>query len=227
MDIDNIKKSLARFELFNELGHEQIELLTKYSQILNLSQDSYVFNRGDSAQGLYLLIAGQIKLGIASTQGIEKIISIISPGNSFGESGLFLEQQLPFYAKAIINSEVLLVSGHTIRLLLDSDANLARKMQERLSDCLHQMIHDIETLSFQNAIQRFIGYLLQISANAVNAEIITLPIRKGAIASMLNTTPETLSRSISKLQHIGLIDVKGNRIIITDVVKLRKFTIDH
>ena len=154
------------------------------------------------------------------------VFSIVSTGESFGETGLFLEDQLPFYAQATINSQVLLVPECIMNSLFDSNANVARKMQEKLSISLHQMIHNIEMLSFKTAVQRFIDYLLQITANSAIADCVLLPTKKGTIASILNITPETLSRSINELQRNQLIKVNGDRITIKDFVKLRKFKMD-
>ena len=65
------------------------------------------------------------------------------------------------------------------------------------------------------------GYLLQISAKAEDATKIRLPANKATIASLLNLTPETLSRILNKLQQLGLIEVDGNDLTIADVKKLR------
>ena len=47
------------------------------------------------------------------------------------------------------------------------------------------------------------------------------------IASLLNLTPETLSRTIAKLQQLGLIEVSGKEITITDLAKLRHYDLSH
>ncbi|OIQ91157.1 cAMP receptor protein [mine drainage metagenome] len=223
----DIKKALAQFALFNGLDNVQLELLAKYSQELSVSRGQHVFSRGDTARGLYLLLKGQLKLGVTSILSVEKVVSIIGPGESFGETGLFLDNQLPFYAKATMNSKILLVPEYMVHSLLDSNANVARKMQETLSVSLHQMIHDIETLTLPTAIQRFAEYLLRISNKSTKADNIILPVRKETIASILNITPETLSRCINKLNKIGLIEVNGNHVAITDIVKLRELGFDN
>lgn len=69
-----------------------------------------LFNRGDQAQGYYLLLEGQIKLGVTSPQGDEKILGMFQPGQSFGEAVLFLERSFPVSAHATIDSEVLRVN---------------------------------------------------------------------------------------------------------------------
>lgn len=218
-----ISQTLSEFFMFRELNTEQIARIAEHSQIIDFPKGTSVFNRGDAAVGLYILLEGQLKLGVTSPQGTEKIISIVTPGESFGEAILFLERQFPVYAQAILDSQVLLVPKNLIFSMLDHDAMFARKMLAGLSIRMHQLVQDIEMLSLQSCTQRFIGYLLQISADAPDASNITLPASKTTIASLLNLTPETLSRTLAKLQQLGLIEVNGKDVMITDVKKLRKY----
>ncbi len=218
-----ISQTLSEFFMFRELNSEQIAKIAEYSQIIDFPKGTSIFNRGDAAVGLYILLEGQLKLGVTSPQGTEKIISIVVPGESFGEAILFLERQFPVYAQAIMDSQVLLVPKNLIFSMLDHDPMFARKMLAGLSIRMHQLVQDIEMLSLQSCTQRFIGYLLQISADAPDASNITLPTSKTTIASLLNLTPETLSRTLAKLQQLGLIEVNGKDVTITDVKKLRKY----
>ncbi len=218
-----ISQTLSEFFMFRELNAEQIARIAEHSQLIDFPKGTSVFNRGNAAVGLYILLEGQLKLGVSSPQGSEKIISIVSPGESFGEAILFLDRQFPVYAQAILDSQVLLVPKNLIFSMLDHDAMFARKMLAGLSIRMHQLVQDIEMLSLQSCTQRFIGYLLQISADAPDASNITLPASKTTIASLLNLTPETLSRTLAKLQQLGLIEVNGKDVMITDVKKLRKY----
>jgi CRP-like cAMP-binding protein len=223
MDKAFVSRTLAGFFMFSELTAEQVEMIAGHCQLLDVPRGSTIFNRGDSARGFYLLLRGQLKLGLTSPQGMEKVISIISPGESFGEAVLFLERQFPVYAQATLDSQVLLVPKSVIFSLIDSDPLVARKMLAGLSVRMHKLVQDIEMLSLQSCTQRFIGYLLQISADTDDASSVMLPASKTMIASLLNLTPETLSRTMTKLQQAGLIEVHGKDITITNVARLRGF----
>ena len=218
-----ISQTLSAFFMFKELSAEQISNIAESSQLIDYPRGTSVFNRGEAALGLYILLKGQLKLGVTSPQGSEKIISIVSPGDSFAEAILFLERQFPVYAQATLDSQVLLVPKSLIFSMLDNDTMFARKMLAGLSVRMHQLVQDIEMLSLQSCTQRFIGYLLQISADASDASNVRLPASKTTIASLLNLTPETLSRTMAKLQQQGLIEVNGKDVMITDVKKLRSY----
>lgn len=224
MDMLSIAVLLPRFHLFSELNAEQLEYVAKETQYLSVQRGHILFNRGDPAHGLFLQQTGQVKLAVTAPQGTEKIIGIIGPGESFGEAIIFLNRPFfPIYAQATTDSQVLLIPKAVIFNLLDRDNTVARKMLAGLSLRNHQLVQDIESVALLTCTQRLIGYLLQISAEAADSSRIMLPASKTNIASLLNLTPETLSRTMLKLQQSGLIDVHGKEITIINVAGLRNF----
>jgi len=224
MDKAGIASLLPKFSLLSELDSDQIDSVAAETQFLNSQRGEILFNRGDPTSGLYLLYRGQVKLAVTSPQGTEKIIGLIGPGESFGEAIIFLDRPFyPVYAQATTESQLLLVSKHVIFDLLARDNTVARKMLAGLSLRNHQLVQDIESVSLLTSTQRLIGYLLQMSADSSDSSRVTLPASKTNIASLLNLTPETLSRTLLKLNQEGLIEVHGKDITITNVAGLRRF----
>ncbi|MDI1360958.1 Crp/Fnr family transcriptional regulator [Methylotenera sp.] len=223
MDKAHIALRLSQFYMFSELQPAQIEPLANGTRMIDAPRGGILFNRGDRAHGFYLLLEGQIKLGVISPQGDEKVIGLIQPGESFGEAVLFLERTFPIYAQATLDSKVLLITRDAIFDILDNDVTVVRRMLAGISARNRQLVNDIESISLQNSTQRLIGYLLQISADSPNPERVQLPANKLTIASMLNITPETLSRVMLRLQTAKLIEVNGKEIVITNVAGLRNF----
>jgi CRP-like cAMP-binding protein len=223
MDKSLIAHRLTEFYMFSELQPAQIEHLTNGTRLIDVPRGNTLFNRGDRAHGFYLLLEGQIKLGVISPQGDEKVIGLIQPGQSFGEAVLFLERSFPIYAQATMDAKVLLITREAIFNILDNDVTVVRRMLAGISARNRQLVNDIESISLQNSTQRLIGYLLQISTDSPNPERVQLPANKLTIASMLNITPETLSRVMLRLHNAGLIEVNGKEIVITNVAGLRTF----
>lgn len=227
MDMLNIAGFLPRFHLFTELNIEQLDYVAKETQCLSAPRGQILFNRGDPAHCLFLLMSGQVKLAVTAPQGTEKIIGIVGPGESFGEAIIFLNRPFfPIYAQTTTDSQVLMIPKAVFFNLLDRDNTVARKMLAGLSVRNHQLVQDIESVALLTCTQRLIGYLLQISAEAADSSRIMLPASKANIASLLNLAPETLSRTMLKLQQTGLIEVHGKEITIIDVAGLRDFECD-
>lgn len=223
MDKIQIAKKLSEFYLFSELQSSQIEQLATGTRLLEVPRGTTLFSRGDKAHGFYLLLEGQVKLGVISPQGDEKIIGLIEAGHSFGEAVLFLERSFPIYGQVTVDAKVLLITRDAIFDILDNDVMVVRRMLAALSARNHQLISNIESISLQNSTQRLIGYLLQMSSESENSSLIRLPASKLTIASMLNITPETFSRVMLRLDSAGLIKVNGKDITIISVEGLRNF----
>ncbi|PKO50232.1 MAG: Crp/Fnr family transcriptional regulator, partial [Betaproteobacteria bacterium HGW-Betaproteobacteria-20] len=151
MDKTIIAQRLSEFYMFSELQPAQIERLVAGTRALDVPRGGTLFNRGDRAHGFYLLLEGQVKLGVISPQGDEKVIGLIQPGQSFGEAVLFLERSFPIYAQAILDAKVLLITRDTIFDILDNDVTVVRRMLAGISARNRQLVNDIESISLQNS----------------------------------------------------------------------------
>ena len=221
----NIEALLTHVALFNGLAPDEIGRIAQAPREIHISKGDTLFHRGDICTGFHLLVYGQIKLTFTSAQGNEKIVEIISQGQSFGEAIMFLDKPYVVSAQALGDSMLLHVSKTAIYEELEHDYMLARKMLAGMAMRLHQLMNDVESYSLHSGKQRIIGYLLrELPENEQNGNNVTLTLlaNKGAIASRLNLTQEHFSRILHELSDLGLIIVEGKKIHIPSVINLRK-----
>jgi len=93
-------------------------------------------------------------------------------------------------------------------------------MMAGLSYRLLGFIRNVERYSLQNSTQRVIDYLLQLSAFQ-GSNNIHLELKKHLVASLLNLSPETLSRVLHQLMNKQLIKVYGATIHIDSAEALK------
>lgn len=216
---------LANIPLFREMTPEEIERIAQGTRELHLTRGDVLFQRGDPSSGFYVVVYGQIKLALSSPQGIEKVVELFGPGQSFGEAVMFMGKPYPVYSQALADSLVLHITKSVVFGGIDNDPAFCRKMLAGLSIRLHRLIHYVESFSLRSSVQRVIGYLLQDLEEIEEGQDIhiNLPANKNVIASNLNITPETFSRILHNLSDEGLIEVKGKDVRIRDVAKLRAY----
>lgn len=220
----DIGRVLANLPLFQQLNDGEIANLAAGTREIGLGKGQILFQKGCWLDGFYVTVYGQIKLAFSSPQGHEKVVSIVGPGQSFGEAVMFMETSCPVMAQALEDSRLLYIAKQSIFTAIDHDSAFARRMLAGLSIRLHSLIQDVEGYSLHTSAQRVIGFLLQLAGNATeNYAECTLPASKHIIASRLNLTPETLSRVLHRLNEAGLIDVKGKCIAIADTTRLSQF----
>ena len=222
----DISQILSRLPLFQKLAPEQIAALQPACRERRLPKGEMLFQKGDAANGFFVVVFGQIKLAFPSVQGNEKVVQILGPRESFGEAVMFLGSPYPVFAEALADSLLLHIGSAPVFELLASDPLFARRMLAGLSTRLHSLVQDVETYSLRSSAQRVVGYLLQHCPQDGPGEgpvDISLPTSKQVIASRLNLTPETLSRIFHDLASNGLINVSGKQITINDVRRLSEF----
>ena len=220
----NIEALLANVPLFNGLEADDIARIARGTREVNAARGDILFHKGDQACGFYLIVYGQVKLAFTSAQGNEKVVDILSQGQTFGEAVMFMDKPHMVYAQTLSDSQLLHIAKTVIIEELEKDPKLGRKMIAGLSIRLHHLVTDVESYSLQSGRQRIIGYLLRDNVESDERSLsVTLPTNKGIIASRLNLTQEHFSRILHELSEKGLILVKGRKISIPDVEKLRTY----
>lgn len=217
-------EELLQSHLFQALDEEQWRQLMPHISMRSLQQGEHLFNEGDTADVFYLLRRGQVKLYRLSPSGQEKVIEIVSPGQSFAEALMFLE--LPAYpvsAQALSEAELFVIANRGFVQQLSRSVDTCFRVMGNLSVRLRGLLNEIDALTLQNATLRLVNYLLRLFAEQEEQHAITLPAAKNIIASRLSIQPETLSRILTNLTAEGLISVDGLTITVLDAERLRRY----
>ncbi len=187
----------------------------------NITAKETLFVEGSQAYAFYLLLSGGVHLISESTQGNEKIVEIMQAGDLFAEAVAFLGGRYPVMARAEENSEVLEIPLAPFLQQLEERPQLMRQMLARLSMRLHFLVKELRQMSVENADERVLRFLLEVSAREQGSIQFTLPAKKRSIATRLGLAPETFSRVLRKLQDRNLLTIQGKTVIIPDLSKLR------
>jgi CRP-like cAMP-binding protein len=216
---------LSRIPLFEGLAPEELAKMAKGVHQQRVAKGETLFRQGDPCTGFHVLVYGQIKLGLSSPQGAEKVVEIIQAGQSFGEAIMFMDKAYFVFAQALTDSLLLHISKAAIYDELQADHAFVRKMLAGMAMRLHQLMIDVESYSLHSGTQRVIGYLMHELPDhelAKDNVVLELATNKGVIASRLNLTQEHFSRILHDLIELGLIVVDGKRIQIPSMSKLQK-----
>ena len=220
-----VRSFLANLPLFRELSAGEIERLAQGTREWQVARGQILFQRGDPCEGFHVIVYGQVKLAFNSADGMEKVVEIMGPGQSFGEAVMFMDKPYPVYSQALADSLLLHIAKATVFEGIERDPSFARRMIAGLSRRLHGLISDLEAYTLQSGTQRVIGYLLNAvpEGETTGAPLeLRLPASKTVIASRLNLTPEHFSRILHELTDAGLIRVEGRSFHILDVEGLRR-----
>ncbi|TAM49482.1 MAG: Crp/Fnr family transcriptional regulator [Paraburkholderia sp.] len=220
-----VQDFLARMPLFNELSEEELDRVALGTTQQQVARKEMVFHCGDPCTGLHAVVYGQIKLSVTSPLGEEKVVRLVSPGDSFGEALMFLGKPYFVSAQALSDSLLLHVTKAAIVDGLRTDPDFACKMLAGMSARLHALMRDVEAYSLRTGTHRVISYLLAQKGEPEPGceepgRRVLLEAGKKMVASRLNLTPEHFSRILHELGTRGLVTIRGREILIPDPSKL-------
>ncbi|MDA8328763.1 MAG: Crp/Fnr family transcriptional regulator [Betaproteobacteria bacterium] len=214
---------LANIPLFSALQPLEIKHISRGSRVLKVDHGEILFHSGETASGFHIMVYGQIKLAFTSSQGMEKVVRLVEPGECFGDEFMFLDKPYLVSAQAITDSCLIYVEKKVLLDAIEQNPGFAHKMLGGLSEQLYILAQDMEAYSLRSCVQRVIGYLLQ-SKERKGILYFNFPATKLIIASYLNISPETFSRILRELSAAGLIRVEGKQVAVLDIDRLRVYS---
>lgn len=184
------------------------------------------FKKGDllTKQGMFLshiiyVRKGFVKLFVEK-DGELIILSIAKPGTFIGVQALYGEPVFPFSAEAMTDTEVCLKDIGVFRDLVLENPEFAKGVIELLNAFLMQSYKRMYALSTKQINSRFSELLMYLSSTFYESNPFKLTISRKEIASLISTSPESISRLISEFKEQGVIRVSGQTIEIMDSDKL-------
>lgn len=218
---------LAENSVFATLDKPYLLHLFQRSHLHAFQRGDKVYGAGQACEGLYAVLDGFIKVYARASDGHEKVIDVVSRGQTLPGTHPVLAGLHQHHACALGDAVVLVVPHAVLRNELHRSGEVANRLLDDAVRQVRRMMREIETTSLCSAMQRVCDYLLSLPAlmeqtdeiGDVNApdgakaeRVVLLPVSKGVVASLLSITPEHFSRVLRELQTEGLIDMQHRTI---------------
>jgi CRP/FNR family cyclic AMP-dependent transcriptional regulator len=208
-----VLKSVPMFATFSQ---DQLQALVAMIMRRNAPRGSAVMHEGDVADCLYVVISGRLKVMVGEADGKETILSIIGPGEFFGEMGLIDDNPRSASVVAIEPCELLSLTRRDFRKCLVENLGLAMAVMRVLVRRLREADRKIGSLAMLDVYGRVARLLLDMSENVNGQKVVTKRITKQDIARMVGASREMVSKVMKDLQTSGYIEVQGSTIVLRD-----------
>jgi len=210
------EKELDDFSYFSFLKEEDLKRLKDISVKKYFNKDEILFYKGEEPKYLHLLTKGIVKLYTHDHKDNEVIIHNLMGPSLIAEIANYEEMPYPANCAFETRAEVLLIDYEKFKaeFLLKPEISMffIKSLTKKIK-----------------ALESFISY--NISSNSIEKiakflhdnESILINLKQVKIAQILNITPETFSRKISKLKKDGVIQNEKGYIKILDHDRLKEF----
>ena len=204
---------------FSGLSSIELEAISKLVFEKTYEREEMLLLEGETAEALYFVASGAVKVFKTSAEGKEQILTIIRPGESFNEVPVFNGGLNPASAQAMVPVLLYGIRKNDIEVIIRNYPQVASNVIKVMANRLRHLVSLVEDLSFRNVIGRVAKILLD---NAGDGAAPGPRLTQRDMAAMAGTAREVVSRSLKKLEEDGVIRIDRHRIIINNRDALNK-----
>lgn len=223
---EQMLRLLESMPLLDGLARTSLQRLAAATQVREYPPGATVFARGSEPTGLFFVIEGGVKLVAMGPDRRSRVVELFERGRPFGEIGVITAQTYRMWTETTTTSTLLHIDKGAVLATIARDHDLTRRMLDAVTARTQRLIDTIGLASPNTSDARIAAYLLDLAApfdlSGERKPLLVLPATKGTIASLLNLTPESFSRSLGRMRDAGLITVAGRRIRICAPLRLRE-----
>ena len=197
---------IADIPMFSDLDKQFHKELSDSIYIKKFTKNSIVFYEGDESDYLHILLKGSIRLYKTSPKGSEVQIKRMKAPDTIGEYACFEKEPFPATCEFITDGVMGLLHFDKVYKYLDDkefSLGLIKSLTSKVM-ILSALVHKETILSSEAKVA---DLMLENTA-------IFNRLKNNEIAAILNLTPETFSRIMSKFKKESIISVKSNTLTI-------------
>lgn len=220
--------SLRQTKLFAGLPEEVLQKAAARAAILRLSRGEMLYSEHEEAAGLFVVVEGELRSIRQNLDGREQVLSTERSGATLSEVPVFNGGKYFSTVIADAPSVVLCIHHKDVHQICREHPELLWNVARVLSHQVRHCAELIESLALRNVDQRLALFLLTVvqdrAVRAGEGVVFELTLTRPEIASRVGSVREVVSRSLSHLHEIRLIELRGKRLVIVpNVNALREF----
>jgi len=211
------RELLRKIHLFADLTDRESDTILDLMREKSVAKGTTVFHQNDSGGGLYLILAGSVKISRTGRDGRDVTVAMLHEGNFFGEMSLLDGQPRSASATALQPTRLLVLDREHFQRYVLAQARIMAKLLRELSKRLRAADQTIENLalgSVQDRLVCLMGHLGRPSRDRAGTGFIERAPTHQELAEMVGSSRETVTRALAAMEKAGLIAVDKKRITL-------------
>lgn len=199
---DALREALRETILFGELDDGQLDHIAAAGSVQSLQRNVVLFEEGDEPGEFYLVLSGRVAIAQESDDGRESLLAVLGPGELFGEMGFLDGHNRSAQARALEESEVLVVPYAELRLLYENHPTALWSAVQLLARRLRATDQALSDTVFLDVMGRTAKRLLEMAGDEDEFE---MPLTQEELASMVGASRERVNKAIHAFVRLGWI----------------------
>jgi CRP/FNR family cyclic AMP-dependent transcriptional regulator len=217
---------LENFNLLEGLSKEEMMHIDSTTVMMNAKKGQYIYFPEDPSRSIFFLKEGRIKIGNTSEDGRENILTILQPGEIFGELALTGEDKREDYAQAMDQGVVICaMSTGDMEKLMQRNTHMGMRLTKLIGFRMRKMERKLKSLIFKDARTRIIDFIREMAEEigrpAGDEIFIRHSLTHQEIANLTASSRQTVTTVLNELRAANIINFERKRILVRDLEKLK------
>jgi CRP/FNR family transcriptional regulator, cyclic AMP receptor protein len=212
--------------LFAGIETDAALALLSTMSVQTLPRGEVVFREGDPGDCLYVIGTGKVKLGRRSSDGRENLLSVLGPGEMFGELSLFDPGPRTATTTVVADATLYALSHPELIGWLEKYPAVAKHLLGALARRLRRTNETLADLVFSDVPGRVAKALLDLSRRfgepTDDGLRVAHDLTQEELAQLVGASRETVNKSLADFAARGWVRREGRAVVLLDIERLER-----
>jgi CRP/FNR family cyclic AMP-dependent transcriptional regulator len=221
--------SLRRLALLRFASTETLRRIDGEGKHLSFGKGQEIVARSEDADEVFIVLSGLARVTVFSASGKAVNFRRVGPGDLFGEFAAIDGERRSATVEAVDATTAISMGSALFRELMENDAAFMHSVMQHLVGMLRAItarVVEFSTLAVTNRIHCEILRMATTSEGGGGHHEINPAPTHSEIAGRISTHREAVSREISRLKQLGIIETRGRALIVRDYARLERMVHD-
>jgi CRP/FNR family cyclic AMP-dependent transcriptional regulator len=219
-----VRNVLSRAGIFTGMDAEQLDMLERMVVRKSYKARDVVLRKGDPALQIYVIARGRLKAITAGGEGRQAALSIMGPGEVFGEVAVLDGEPRSATITALEKCELFIIQRNDLFLFLERNPKASIKLMAVLARRLRRLSERVEDITFLEIPGRLAKQLLRLASrygtDAGDGTRIELKLSQQELGDLVGATRESVNKQIRAWEGERVVAQRDGRLVLLDMAKL-------
>jgi CRP-like cAMP-binding protein len=216
---------LAEVPLFSTIEAPVRNHLGLHAQLVERKRRQTVIRQGAPADAIYVVVRGYLKISVQSHAGSAASLTVLGPGELFGELGVLGSVTRSAELVALEDATLVRIPGPVFLDALSKSAALGLALSRVLGERLRSLGEHVSNVTALQAPARFAQQLLWLLDRFGKAQkqgvLLAPPLNQSDLAELSHLSRQRINLVLRDLRERRIVDWEGRQLLVRDLDGLR------
>ena len=213
----NVSLEQGKYKDLNDLKN----YFDDYGELSSYSKGDTIYQEGDRANKIFLILKGLVKTHKMDQNGKELITAIQKPDDFLGLTSFIDNNIYEESATVVEDVELAEIYKNTLKDLLAESSNLSLELMNVLTESLSITKDQLLQMAYSSVRRKTARTILQFAEVLDRGPLGEIKISRNDLASVAGIAPESLIRTLSLFKKKGFVEIEGRNIKILKLNELQ------